>query len=80
VHNELAPLHRADRKPKDHGDYSRVSLRIAAKAARSEPLGGRLQAQLLGFGCATANIAPCWFTDMPQCCGPRTTGHGQGLA
>src|SRR5262245_23015087 len=36
--DELAPLHRADPKPKDHGEYSRSGPCIAAKAARSCPL------------------------------------------
>jgi hypothetical protein len=31
-----------------------------------EPVDGRLQAQALGPGCATANTAPCWFTGMSQ--------------
>jgi hypothetical protein len=33
--NELTPLHRADRKPKDHPEYSRSGPCIAAKAAAS---------------------------------------------
>jgi len=35
---ELAPLHRADPKPKDHGEYSRSRQCTAAKAACSSPL------------------------------------------
>jgi hypothetical protein len=35
--DELAPLHRADPKPKDHAEYSRSRPCIAAKAARSCP-------------------------------------------
>jgi len=35
--DELAPLHRADPKPKEHGKYNRLEPCIAAKAARSCP-------------------------------------------
>src|SRR5215470_17259497 len=35
--DELAPLHRADPKPKEHGEYNRLEPCAAAKAARSCP-------------------------------------------
>src|SRR6516164_10996298 len=35
--DELAPLHRADPKPKEHGEYNRLEPCIAAKAPRSCP-------------------------------------------
>ena len=38
--DELAPLHRADPKPKEHGDYNRLEPCIEAKAARSCPPWG----------------------------------------
>jgi hypothetical protein len=49
--DELAPLHRADPKPKDHAEYSRSRPCIAAKAARSCPSWVKLGRSAMSAQC-----------------------------